>query len=569
MGSVLSSSAGHIDIRFSMEDGFGWRFTGFYGESNPSKIAASWSLLRRLRDVDTLPWVCVGDFNELLSMSDKVGGSDKSFSSMNQFRQAVDDCNLIDLGYSGPRLTWNNKRDGKWNIQERLDRYLPTNQWRDKFWNASVFHLGFNSSDHRPILLNCTPVFPFSFGKDRSFKFEPFCLKEADYHSTVVEAWNKYKGSNHLANLASKLRGCASSLRGWSKYRFGNIRRQIEGKNREIERLYSLSGRPCIMSSIRVLEKSVEGLIDCDELYWRQRSRLDWLQSGDRNSRLVHARATARRKKNFISSLIDRNGRVQDSYKGLASTVRDFYYALFLSSRSSTQDILEASKAIRGRLSTNMSDMLSLSFTAEDVKATIFDLNPTKAPGPDGFHAIFFQKAWGVVGDDVTRTCLGILNGSSPVREFNDTNVVLILKVKNLVELKDFRSISLCSVVYKIITKAMATRLKSILPEIISPYQSAFVPGRQIFDNVLVAFEIQHSINRKKSVKRGQMALKLDMSKAYDRVEWEFLFAVMEKMNFPSNWINLTMDCITTSSLSFLLNGQSVCSVDGDSLPWP
>ncbi|KAK2641855.1 hypothetical protein Ddye_023618 [Dipteronia dyeriana] len=398
MGSVLSSSAGYIDIRFSMEDGFGWHFTGFYGESNPSKRVASWSLLRRLGDVDTLPWVCGGDFNELLSMSDKVGGSDKSLSSMNLFRQAVDDCNLIDLGYSGPRLTWNNKRDGKWNIQERLDKYLVTNQWRDKFWNASVSHLGFNSSDHRPILLNCTSVFPFFFGKDRSFKLEPFWLKEADYHSTVVEAWNKYKGSNHSPNLASKLRGCASSLSGWSKCRFRNIRRQIEGKNREIERLYGLSGRPSIMSSIRVLEKSVEGLIDCDELYWRQHSRLDWLQSGDRNSKLFHARATARRKKNFISSLIDRNGRVQVSDEGLASTVRDFYSAMFLSFKPSTQDILEATKAIRGRLSTNMSDMLRLSFTAEDVKAAVFDLNPTKALGPDGFHAIFSRKrgAWGV-----------------------------------------------------------------------------------------------------------------------------------------------------------------------------
>ncbi|KAK2660061.1 hypothetical protein Ddye_006594 [Dipteronia dyeriana] len=119
----------------------------------------------------------------------------------------------------------------------------------------------------------------------------------------------------------------------------------------------------------------------------------------------------------------------------------------------------------------------------------------------------------------------------------------------------DFRHIALCSVVYKTVSKILASRLKSLLPELISPHQSAFVPGRPIFENVLVAFESLHSIARKKAGKKGLMALKLDMSKAYDRVEWNFLRVVMSKMNFPPVWISLVMDCVSSASLSFVLNG--------------
>ncbi|KAK3205253.1 hypothetical protein Dsin_019299 [Dipteronia sinensis] len=115
-------------------------------------------------------------------------------------------------------------------------------------------------------------------------------------------------------------------------------------------------------------------------------------------------------------------------------------------------------------------------FTAEEVKAVVFDLNPTKAPRPDGFHFAFLSR-------------------------------------------------------------------------------------RQIFDNVLVAFETIHPLGGKKSEKRGQMVLKLDMSKVYDRVEWNFLTGVTEKMDFPAQWINLVLDCISSSKLSLLLNGKIVCSV--------
>ncbi|KAI9160304.1 hypothetical protein LWI28_006978 [Acer negundo] len=204
---------------------------------------------------------------------------------------------------------------------------------------------------------------------------------------------------------------------------------------------------------------------------------------------------------------------------------------------------------------------LMATFSAEEIKNAVFQLGPTKAPGPDGFHALFFQKFWVMVEQDITRICLQVLNGVTSIKEFNNTNIVLIPKKKQPETLKDFRPISLCNVVYKIITKVLANRLKSILPELISPNQSAFVPGRLIFDNVMASFEILHSINRRKIGHKGLMALKVDMSKAYDRIEWGFLRAILEKMEFPQKWVDLVLDCVATVGFSFVLNGKVMGSI--------
>ncbi|KAK3211774.1 hypothetical protein Dsin_016480 [Dipteronia sinensis] len=245
----------------------------------------------------------------------------------------------------------------------------------------------------------------------------------------------------------------------------------------------------------------------------------------------------------------------------MARTVKDYFSFVFQSSSPSEQDIERATAGIKTRLCDDISMGLSSAFTADDVRTALFSMSPTKAPGPDGFQAIFFQKCWGSIGGEVSRLCLRILNGEMSVREFNKTNVVLISKKKNPSALTDFCHISLCSVIYKIVTKCVANRLKPSLHNLISPSQSAYVPGRLIFVNVLVAFESLHSLASRKYGKRGQMTLKLAMSKAYDRVEWAFLRAIMVKMNLPSNLILLILDCISSSSLVVLLNGRAVCSV--------
>ena len=137
----------------------------------------------------------------------------------------------------------------------------------------------------------------------------------------------------------------------------------------------------------------------------------------------------------------------------------------------------------------------------------------------------------------------------------NDTYIVLIPKIKDPQTPMDFWPISLCNVIFKIIRKTIANRLKHILPNIIHESQSTFVPDRQILDNALLALEIFHAMKNRKKGSKGIFALKLDMSKAYDRVEWLFLEKIMEKMRFPPRMINLIMSCVSSISYSILTNG--------------
>ncbi|PNX69233.1 ribonuclease H [Trifolium pratense] len=141
---------------------------------------------------------------------------------------------------------------------------------------------------------------------------------------------------------------------------------------------------------------------------------------------------------------------------------------------------------------------LSKAFSKEEVFQAIKDMKALAAPGPDGLPAIFYHTHWEVIGKEVTDMVLNILNNNGDPSHLNTTHICLIPKIKNPNSPSDFRPISLCNVTLKIITKTIANRIKSILPEVISPNQSAFIQGRLITDNTLIASEIFHYLDQTK-----------------------------------------------------------------------
>jgi hypothetical protein len=166
---------------------------------------------------------------------------------------------------------------------------------------------------------------------------------------------------------------------------------------------------------------------------------------------------------------------------------------------------------VPSKVSSVMNNMLDAPFEMSEIKTALFEMYPTKAPGPDGFPAHFFQRNWGLCGAEVTQAVLRVLSGEESPNVVNKTFIVMIPKVASPEELGQFRPISLCNVIYKIASKVAANRLKKVLPDIISEEQSAFVPVRLITDNIITAYECLHFMKRNKAKKHRYCALKLDM----------------------------------------------------------
>ncbi|XP_026459871.1 uncharacterized protein LOC113360589 [Papaver somniferum] len=177
-----------------------------------------------------------------------------------------------------------------------------------------------------------------------------------------------------------------------------------------------------------------------------------------------------------------------------------------------------------------------------------------KTPRPDGFPPGFFKTHWSIVGKDVVDMVQQFFRTGYLLKSLNSTNVSLIPKTKNKQFPSDLRPIALCNTSYKIISKIMSSRMKKLMCKIISPLQAAYVPGRQISENIQLAQEIIHTMKNKKQDTK-YLALKLDMFKAFDRLEWSFIKDVMIQMGFSHEWCNLIMQCITTTKISILLNG--------------
>lgn len=200
--------------------------------------------------------------------------------------------------------------------------------------------------------------------------------------------------------------------------------------------------------------------------------------------------------------------------------------------------------------------MLCEEFDPKEFQIAVFQMHKNKSHGPDGFNLGFYKKFWNVVGPDIVSLYLMQLEECHFPANLNDMIVVLTPKCDNPKTMKDLRPISLCNVVYKLISKVMYNRLKRVLPGIIDESQSAFVSGSLIQDNVLITFETIHAMRNKRFGKWRDMALKINISKAYDRVYQRFLNEVLRKMGFSERWVSWMNICVQTVTYSFTVNDR-------------
>jgi hypothetical protein len=375
--------------------------------------------------------------------------------------------------------------------------------------------------------------------------------KHERYNQVVENGWQE--GALSLAEVTDELGRMQHSLTAWSWNEFGSVKKQLKSLRGKLDDLRATSIRSGPTREECDLVKKISNLLAREEAMMKQRSRIQWLQEGDRNTSFFHARACERARTNKIVTLKKPEGTYISSQSELESLATEFYTNLFMAQDHTSPEII--TQFIQPKVSDIMNEHLCAPVTDIEIENALFMMHPNKSPGPDGFTAGFYIRHWNLLKKDICSAVRGFMEGGQMPKIVNNTTLVLIPKVKQPQDLTQYRPIALCNVLYKIVSKVLALRLRPILDEPISEEQSAFVPDRLITDNVITAFECIHYLKKKKG-KSGACALKVDMAKAYDRVEWCYLRAIMLKMGFQPVWVNLIMQCVESVSFSVRMNGQ-------------
>uniref|UniRef100_A0A803QEL1 Reverse transcriptase domain-containing protein n=1 Tax=Cannabis sativa TaxID=3483 RepID=A0A803QEL1_CANSA len=545
---VLGFSINHIDVNIHSHDKPVWRLTGCYGEPNRNNRDKTWNLLRELAGKYDLPWCVIGDLNNVANQDDKRGGNSYPEWLINGFNGALAECNLYDFDLTGYPYTWE-KGTGTPNwIEIRLDRALMNQRWMDLFTSAKLFNLEWSSSDHCPILL--VPFTEDYTAAKKSFRFENAWLREPICTQIVRDAWEFCLSGS----IIDKIKQCSLVLAEWGKDYTGNFKERISNLKAEIRKWRNSRD----LNSIEKFKDAEAKLFEVytqREVFWKQRSKQLWLREGDQNSKYFHAYATSRKKHNSVTKLKDAQGNWIDWKNGLSDVILNYYNDLFCSSATNTSPV---TINIPSTVTRAQNESLLAPVSNEEVRKALFQMHPDKSPGPDGMTPGFYQRCWSIVGSDIINLVRSFMRTGDLPQGLNDTNLVLIPKVKSPSSMNELRPISLCNVVYKIISKVIANRLKEVLPQLISTNQSAFVPGRLITDNIMISYEVMHYLKRKRRGKEGFMALSLDFSKAYDRVEWQFLKDMMCRMGFDHHWIHLILSCVSSVRYKIVNSGREM-----------
>jgi hypothetical protein len=456
-----------------------------YGDPYHRQTSAIWSEVAAfVYDNACLPMLCLGDMNDLLYDTDK-NSLNINRPRMYAFRAFVKQCGLFDLGYSGPAYTWTNRRFSSKPTFERLDRCLVNAEWCAAFPVSNVYNMPIvhTMSDHAAILLSTDgPVRKVKC----SFKFENWWLKEEDFQNCAKNAWLSTKNKS----FSARTNHLAGTLKIWCKKKkplhleINNLGEQL--KQIQMKPLAEQDHGLQMTLSTRY-EQSITKLTD----FYMQRAKKQWVKDGDRNTSFFHHAAVKRRRRNTIASVKDENNVLHFMPDKISNTFVNYFRSIFSSTNANNGRPYTATT-----LPQDDQDKTYSTPDEQEILDTLKEMKRNASPGPDGFNVEFYIATWEWIGSDVVQLVRNFFQTGIMPSHINETHIALI--PKKLVPLvpADYRPISLCNVIYKIIGKCLANRLKPHLPDYIHPSQQAFIEGRRISNNIIIAQEITHSFSQ-------------------------------------------------------------------------
>ena len=339
-----------------------------------------------------------GDFNTILSINEKIGGNHQLSQASKDFKAWCDSHSLIDIPISNGIYTWNNRRQNFAYIAEKLDRFMIKGDLDAKNMNFHSSILPIAGSDHFPVR--------FEFSEPQKparnpFKCEKMWFLDADFLNNIKEWWaqDEFVGSKMYVFVA-KMKKLKERILRWNKEHFKDIFKEKIDIENQLKELNSEVIKKGMNNDSYMREKELlarqEDILTKEESFWRQKSREKWLDEGDRNTKYFHNSTLYNRSKSKITTIKNLSGILSDKPSEIAETfVKHFQNTLnnYEGSNRTAQDKLL--KVIPKIVTMEDNKALNKPISLEEVKLVVFEINPDKSPGPDGFQAFFFSKMLG------------------------------------------------------------------------------------------------------------------------------------------------------------------------------
>ncbi|XP_062110644.1 uncharacterized protein LOC133822358 [Humulus lupulus] len=474
--------------------------TFVYGYNVESFREQLWKDLQDLAGGITEPWMVIGDFNEILSLQDRIGKK-----TTTKLSKAV---------------------------------FLP----------EGVF-------DHSPILVH------FSFeiqGEKKPFRYFRMWKEAPGYEEKIRTSWNFSVVGSPMFQVVSKLKRLKQVLLTINREGFSDIQ-QTEFKAglalKDVQE--QLQKDPFNDRLITQEQLAREQFLFCHKAYLSflaQKAKVAWMVNGDENTHVFHASLKARRIQNRILSIKTEAGVWVDSPTDIKKAFLDYYKSLLGTTMVHRKTVSRSIMKLGPILNAAQVHNITRGYSTQEVKAVMFGIPGLKALGPDGFSSYFYQDNWTLVGSEVTTTVLPFLNSGKLLKEINNTAITLIPKNICPDTVCDFRPISCCNVIYKVASKMICSRIWQVLPEIIAENQGGFVHGRYIAHNIMICQDLVRYYGRQSC--RPSCMIKLDLRKAYDTIEWDFIEEMLTEFQFPQEFIQLIMVCVRSPRFSLMINGS-------------
>ncbi|GKC04386.1 RNA-directed DNA polymerase, eukaryota [Tanacetum coccineum] len=491
--------------------------------------------------------IVMGDFNEVRSIDERFG-SVFNGSSARHFNRFIETSGLTDVNLEGYAFTWSHPSGSK---MSKLDRFLISDGILSSFPSISALCLDRHLSDHRPILLR--EVFS-DFGPIPFRVFHSWFKREG-FDAMVEQAWNSFSFSdrNQLIRFKKKLQGLKVIIRRWikdmnlrdsgsiesAKVKLAQIDINIDNGNVSDDILLERMELSRIINDFKHLEAT-------DRI---QKAKLKWAIEGDENSKFFHGIINKKRSQLSIRGVIN-----DGQWHTDPEMVKDAFMRHFANRfKQPGSARLKINVDFPNRLSIDQTEYLDRCISIDEIRCAVWDCGANKSPGPDGYTFDFFRRYWSFIGPDFCSAVEWFFDkGSFPIGS-NASFIALIPKVADAKFVADFRPISLIGSVYKVVTKILANRLATVISDLVSDTQTAFVANRQILDGPFILNELLSWCKRKK---KQAMIFKVDFEKAYDSVRWDYLMDVLHAFGFGPNWCKWISGTLSSSMASVLVNGS-------------